>query len=177
MNARGGEEILFVCGCHARVRSVVTALRDTRSGIRDAGCVIRDSRRVSRIPHLVSASRYSHPETRIPSPTSSLHLLNIRHRPALVEAGFCKRVKPEVGEPNLARNCRNPVLLEPLWCGQDDVNLHRAGGIFHQILPGYSQPAVRFFSFCLAGTVHRCDHGRAVTRSVSANGAGQRQIT
>jgi hypothetical protein len=34
--------------------------------------VIRDSRRVSRIPHLVSASRYSHPETRLSHPETRI---------------------------------------------------------------------------------------------------------
>ncbi len=62
-----------------------------------------------------------------------LHFLDVWQRPALVEVCFHRPVKTEIGEPRLAGNGRNPVLLKTCGSSRAKINVHAAIVVFAQI--------------------------------------------
>jgi hypothetical protein len=71
----------------------------------------------------------------------SVHYLDIRQWPALIEVGFQRRVESESREPRLTGHALNPVALKTLRRRRAEVNVHRTVSILRDVL---SRPKLRF---------------------------------
>jgi hypothetical protein len=65
--------------------------------------------------------------------TGGLDLLEVCQRPGPIEVGLCRLVEPEIREPVLAANRRNPILLEAGRHLRPAIDVHRAVLVLAQV--------------------------------------------